>query len=316
MKKHIAENNKEAYRLLKYAEEIKSTLRTNYESTIFWAFFNPKLMITSLDRGDKVEEAINENLFLKLNSRNLFLRDVFIPKGSKKIPRLPYWVANATIETNSARLPLTPSVLSKYKIAGYNHTMESVDKKHSKENFIYNIPYSVLVRASASFPGGISECTLKTDYFKNSKEAEKYKYLHINDGGISDNLGVHSAIRMLDNDKSKKKILIIIDAFNDDKQPFVSNERPLIFTNLSETAHATVRARQKYIKDLVSNMCKNKNIQYIFINLLDDDDIELKHKYFKTSLKIDVDTQKALVASGRRLAISKAANRLRQLVWE
>jgi hypothetical protein len=313
LKKHMTTGGTKQYRLAEYRGNIEKALRTNLEAYLTIGLFRPKLMFTSLDRGDYLEKAISKEIFHELNPDDLAFRDIFIPAGNPKAPQLPCWICNGTIEINSSRIPFSPKVMENYKIVEYIHREKNI--KIGSADDIYKMPYSVFARASASFPGIISECTMTTSYLQNSEKFKQYKYIHISDGGVNDNLGFHTALKMLQTDASRRKVLIIVDAFNDVTQPLADCEKPLITTNLQQTAEAVVRAQHYYMKSIITNECEKNGIACVFLNLLDDAELSDMYKFSGTRLSIDANEQKELVESGKRVAEKNKAAIMNALGW-
>ena len=118
---------------------------------------------------------------------------------------LPYWT--------KWHFPFTPDILAEYKICGYSHRM----KKYfydAKEFDIYEMPLSVGIKASGSFPALISNTTLRSSYHP------KRRFLHVIDGAMTDNFGFNTALNLLRQDqKASKKVLLVIDADNAGNAP-------------------------------------------------------------------------------------------------
>ena len=185
----------------------RGPLAENYQSSLVGSFFNP-LMMTNLDRGDILESRLDENVLGLHDGKSLTLRDVFVPKGGGT-PKVPYWVTNGTVYENGAVFPFTPDILTAYHINGYKHRM----RNHTLED-PYDLPLAVGLKTSASFPVAIPATTLK------SSRDPKHPRLYLLDGGLADNLGIVTALRLLYQDKAPQKLLIVIDAYNGHIEPF------------------------------------------------------------------------------------------------
>ncbi|MGB0204858.1 MAG: patatin-like phospholipase family protein [Neptuniibacter sp.] len=196
-------------------------LERGYHGNILRSFFNPRVTFTHLDRGDLLEEAFAlELLGGNWNKNNhLTLGDVFIDKDDKeKKQKFPLWFTNATVFENGAIFPYTPGILEKYKISGYTHLTDDVKKAQndSYREFAENMPLSLGLAASGNFPVLIAAQTLES-------EADPInKYLHLLDGGLADNLGITTAISVLNQEKLPvtTKVLIVVDAYPGTFQPF------------------------------------------------------------------------------------------------
>lgn len=203
---------------------IRRHLERGYHGNIFSSFFNPKIIFSSLDRGDILEqtfakELLGGNWLGYVGAAEMQLRDLFPHKRSGIRPRLPMWVANATIMENGAILPFVPDVLSLYQIREYVHDMSEVtiNQGVSHYDFAESIPLSLGLTASGNFPSLIAPQTLGAEY-----DAAANPYMHLIDGGIADNLGIHTAITLLQhplNSKSKK-LLIVVDAYPGEFAPY------------------------------------------------------------------------------------------------
>jgi hypothetical protein len=184
----------------------RNALSRDYQASLVRALLNP-LMAGPLDRGDILEARLDDNILGRANGRSLRLSDVFVPKGT--IPKMPYWVTNGTVFENGAIFPFTPDILEKYGIDGYNHRLLTRDLKRPDD-----LPLSVGLKTSASFPVAIPPTTLRSGL------DPAHPVIHLMDGGVADNLGIVTALRLLRKDSARKKVLIVIDAFNGVSEPF------------------------------------------------------------------------------------------------
>ena len=85
---------------------------------------------------------------------------------------------------------------------------------------INDVPLSVGLTASGNFPVLIPATTLQ------STMDPKNPYLHLLDGGMSDNLGIITALRLLAVEKTQRRILIVVDAFKENSAPFSNTPSP------------------------------------------------------------------------------------------
>lgn len=184
----------------------RSALSRDYQASLVRALLNP-LMAGPLDRGDILEERLDDNILGRANGRSLRLSDVFVPKGT--IPKMPYWITNGTVFENGAIFPFTPDVIEKYGVNGYNHRLTTRRLTRPED-----LPLSVGLKTSASFPVAIPPTTLQSGL------DPAHPVIHLMDGGVADNLGVVTALRLLRKDKARKKVLIVIDAYNGVTEPF------------------------------------------------------------------------------------------------
>lgn len=209
------------------------SLGRNYRSSLAGAFFNPR-MAGELDRGDILESRLDEHVLGREDGRSLTLGDIFAAKGTT--PHLPYWVTNATVYENGAIFPFTPDILRTYGITGYNHRMKGARLAAAED-----MPLSIGLKASASFPVAIPPTTMR------SSRDPSHPRLHLLDGGVADNLGIVTALRLLRQDKAPRKALIVIDAYNGKVEPFskVSIRPGMILTALRSTSISLDSAHQR-----------------------------------------------------------------------
>jgi predicted acylesterase/phospholipase RssA len=232
----------------------REALAQNYQSSIVGSFFNP-LMMTNLDRGDILEDRLDENVLGLHNGKSLTLRDVFVPKGGGR-PQVPYWIANGTVYENGAIFPFTPDILTTYGINGYKHRM-----RNRTLDDPYDLPLAVGLKTSASFPVAIPSTTLK------SHRDPKNPRLYLMDGGVADNLGIATAMRLLKQEKAARKILIIIDAYNGHIEPFskAGALTGMVHTALRATSISLDSAHQR-LSHLLDVVGAQTSVQYAMID--------------------------------------------------
>lgn len=166
------------------------------------------------------ETAINNSVLYNAK-HDLTLGDVFVSIDDKhREAKLPLWVANATIYQNMASFPFTPHVLAQYGVRRYQHLGKRYTLKgaSTNPNYASQLPYSVALAASASYPLAFSSVTLGSDNCHGGC------FLQLYDGGLTDNLGLASAFEMLNEDPAKIKVLIIIDASSKHESAYSKNE--------------------------------------------------------------------------------------------
>ena len=185
-----------------------------------------------LERGDYLEQRIDDVILrADTRGRSLTLGDMFVPNCSlkgisinerrcsnvatKRQVLLPYWFANAGITRNGAIFPFAPDILALYRITEYRHRRATEILTDP-----YELPVAVAAKASAAFPVGVPETVLKGKIPQNPKAKRTYEYIHLLDGGIADNLGVMTALNVLQQDDAPRKVLIIVDAYTGTYQPF------------------------------------------------------------------------------------------------
>jgi hypothetical protein len=167
------------------------------------------------DRGYRLERKLDAEL-LATPQGGLVLGDMFVPRTSRRSVELPYWATNATIYQNAAIFPFTPDIISRYRVTGYFHDGREFkfNDNFADPNYGSNMPVAVGLTASASVPFATPATTLTT------QGCDSQCYLQLLDGGLSDNLGVYTALSLLLQDQSKIKILMIVDAYQGDSQPY------------------------------------------------------------------------------------------------
>ena len=231
----------------------RDTLSRDYQSSLVRAFFDPR-MLGSLDRGDVLERRLDDSVLGKQDGRSLTLGDVFVPKGTT--PHLPYWVANGTVYENGAIFPFTPDILEKYGITGYKHQMRAY-----RLNSPGDLPLAVGLKTSASFPVAIPPSTLKSNLDHGNPR------LHLMDGGVADNLGVVTALRLLAQDRASRKVLIIIDAYNGDIEPFSKRGvRPGMVRSALRTTSISLDSSHQRLGNLLNKVGEKDGIQYALID--------------------------------------------------
>lgn len=233
----------------------RDALSRNYQASMIRALFNP-IMMGSMNRGDVLERRLDDNVVGEINGRTPTLGDIFVPRG--QTPRLPYWVANATVFENGAIFPFTPDILEKYGITGYWHreTYRDLPAGGAAE-----LPLSVGLKASASFPVAIPPSNLKSCIDKENSS------LHLMDGGVADNLGVITATRLLNQDPARKKVLIVIDAYNGTTEPFSKGGvAPGIMSSALRTASISLDSAHQRVDNLLSLVATTSGVKVAVVD--------------------------------------------------
>ncbi len=259
--------------------------------------FNGELFFTN-DRGAVFEKDL-ANSILQTDQGTLTLGDIFIPaSGNPAQVKLPYWVTNSTIYQNAAFLPFTPDVLAKYKVDSYEH-----DKKiYSVDNNYFAIPVSVGAAASASFPFALTPVTLGSSGCQDGQ-----CYLQLLDGGLSDNLGIYTALNLLRQDKAKIKILIVIDAYSGTEQPFskektVPESSTLFWRVLDMSTDASRQQEKANLNGITrAELCRRgtSNVLVIYLDL----EHYKKAQQISTGFFISPQQQRLLLAVGQDLVL-------------
>lgn len=211
------------------------------------------LKIASLD-GDTEAKAV------------LRMSDVFVGAGEERDVTLPFWVTNATVYENGAIFAFTPDHMKLYKVMEYRHNMvdHAFDgNSQSYDDYVANIPLAVGVMASANFPGATFPTTLR------SSMDPQNPYVHLYDGGMADNLGAITAVRLLQNEQCEqveKKVLIVVDSFGGQFAPFsqTSFAPPPLRTAIRALDISLDSWRGRY-REVVTSMCEASDIEVVYL---------------------------------------------------
>ncbi len=204
----------------------------------------------------------------------LTLADVFVPAGdSNRQVLLPYWFANATVYNNAVIFPFSPGNLRDYNLAGYYHRtkerklVNSRKRQADPNDFVLRVPLSAGVTSSANFPLAMPPLRF------TSKMDPNNPYFYLLDGGVADNLGVITAMRLLGdktNENTPRKVLVVIDSYQGNLTPFEKAKDPppesATAARLMETGLDSWRARYREITDRV---CEQNNITPVYISFDD-----------------------------------------------
>lgn len=252
---HYYFQEKEPFSLAHYIHRhIQEDLGISYTGVLLRNYFNPKVWFSYRDYGDGLEKAIDEHVLGYKRRRrfgkprSILLGDLFIPQRDTSTPvRFPMLIPNASSMGTMAIFPFAPDILDCYQINGYTHRMRIVEQEQVNP---YKIPLSVGIKSSGSFPVLIPNTTLHSIY--NTERP----YLHIMDGAMTDNQGAYTALQILKQEISPKKVLIIVDAdASGNLHTFSKKEgskAPLgVFVSLTASGLYARRATLK--KDIIEN---------------------------------------------------------------
>jgi predicted acylesterase/phospholipase RssA len=168
-------------------KQIRERLAKNFELEWFWRWFLPwnigRYWFTGFDRSDIMADVFDHNLFEDKTFGQM-------PNATPKI------LINATSLTDNG--------------ASYLFTDEAFNKIGSG---LDRYAVSRAVMASGAFPGAFHNVTLR-DY------TQPKQYVHLFDGGPSDNLGINSLRKVArdlylgpESEQPKKCLVLIIDAY-------------------------------------------------------------------------------------------------------
>ena len=304
------EENKGEYSLATILDDKDSGLKRNmergYHNILARALVNIK-SIGPNDRGDYLEKEFDDRILGYLPTRgSLTLGEVFISTESRLEPTLPMWITNATIYENGSIFPFHPMGLKEYEIVKCTHRLSPFPVK---DNY-YGVPLSIGLKASASFPNVVPATTLK------SESDPKNPYLHLFDGGLSDNLGIYSALQMLTSNENTKKVLIIIDAYNGQPEPFSSTQgSPTILQISLKTTSISLEAwriRHKLlVEQLISSKAFNgKTVEVIYLSF-DDLKPPLKDKVNKIGTYFNISkTQRDILFEAAHKVVNEKKDKI------
>jgi predicted acylesterase/phospholipase RssA len=305
---HIQNGKENEYSLSKIIVDNQDGLERNlergYHNDLTRALVNLK-SLGNMDRGDFLEEEFDNKFLGYMNrKRSLTLGAVFVSDKSTQNPIVPMWVTNATVYENGSIFPFHPLVLKEYEVTQYTHHLNKLNINGD----YYSMPLSVGLKASASFPGAVPATTLKSTY------DPKNSFLHLFDGGLSDNLGINSAMRMLSSTGDNKKVFIIIDAYNGQTEPFSKQEgSPIalqIFLRTSGISLDAWRIRHKLLVEQLSSSSEfnGEKVKVIYLTL-DDLSYALKNKVMKIGTNFNISkTQQATLFEAAKEVVTDNKN--------
>lgn len=269
---------------------LKDKLRIDYSDEMFFG----------AERSLALESEFGKNLLATGANKELTLGDIFLAKNAKQKALMPLWIANSAILQNANLFQFSPAVLQKYRIQGFTHDFQRQRVQHHKQRvYGYNIPFSVPMTASASFPYAVTGTTLM------SRACREPCYLHLFDGGLVDNIGIYSAMEMLRQDRARYKLLIVIDAFRGNSEPFSKPEDPpgkldLLHKVMSSSPDSFQRQMHEYIPIVAKKLLCTPGTKQVLVAYLD-----LYHspkaQAVNTALWIDPEDQSLMLNTGMQL---------------
>ena len=253
-----------------YEKKIKTDLALSYTNAILTSWFNIRTWITHLDDGDALERTIDSYVlgkyarqdFLQSSAPSLKLQDFFVASDdTTREVMFPMFIANATIYPSMALFPFCPNIIDTFQISGYTHRMKQFRKRTPIDP--YSLPFSVGIKASGSFPVAISNSTLESTYDSS------YRYLHLIDGGLADNIGYKTALELLKQEEIvKRKYLIVIDADGGGIKHTFSPRQGGAFSVsvIGKLPDSGLDARHINLKEELETICTPYNIIPIILN--------------------------------------------------
>jgi len=307
---------------------VKRDLEVGYHNRLAGGIVAIKT-IKNIDRGDFLERALDDKVLGRAyperrGRRSLVMGDMYIPvkAPSDQHVRLPMWIANSTIYENGAVFPFTPDILAQYGVTGCTHRLKELCFEHDGPNVAAyaEFPLAVGMKSSASFPGAVPATTLRSNHDPLNP------YLHLFDGGLSDNLGVLTAIRILSAPSShlvKKKLLVVVDAYPGTYEPFSKTPgSPRIRQILARSTGISLDSSHQRLDDILNRMATSQGIRVVVIgfgSLLklgkQYDELFTETRGVKTSLNVSCDVQNLLLKAGK-LAVQAHQDELDEAIRE
>ena len=297
-------------------EQVFPLLQKNYIARWIWNWFWPdnivRYWLTNFDRTDIMAETLSDNLYDNSNWGNEGFRFHDLN------PKRPHLIVNATNNTSTVHRTLSKDICNasresirceaRTQCLNFTFTLETFQcLKSSLDQY----PVANAVTASATFPGAFNYMTLGTYRgCKNSDcDTDPVGYLHLFDGGTSDNLGLFALNRVLKSVPDSagggrvNKVVILIDAFvppvgkKQDKSEPRSGLDYFVDTNFLDAYDTLMEKLRKLQKKETRELLKGNKAPKLNKNNLIELNIEDVGKYsknlgayvnkIKTSLKID-----------------------------
>jgi len=279
-------------------------LTAEYTTEIIKNIFKAQL-VAGVHRGEILEGQLEDDIFRPMaqdSEKVLTLGDLFVPAdGDPKQVKMPYWITNATIFQNGAIFPFAPDILAKYKVIGYRYDQQNqkLQGNFNEPRFGYELPLVSGMRASANFPIALPPTTFV------SSGCEAACYLQLLDGGLTDNLGINTALQLLEHDEAPIKLLIIIDAYRDNFNPYSQKgERPTntdILVRISDIGMDSSRNRMKpQLPIIATELLCARGAEKVLTVYLDIDNYP-EARAIQTSLDMTPEQQQLLLKIGKEV---------------
>lgn len=245
----------------------------------FWPTSVLKYWFTSYDRSDIMAQTFSDNLY----DRRTFGYDL---RFRDLNPERPYLIINATDATEE-RFDCNNSK----RHFGEVFTFTDEDFKSQLHSNINRYKISRAVMASAAFPAVFNYMTLR-DYCNR-------RFVHVFDGGNSDNLGLKSLKKVieLNRDKYKKVIVILVDSHVEAKGIDNKKYDPrslfsyVMDMNMMDSFDSLLESNRT---NLLKEFSNDDTIEFWHIHFNDVKDEDLKKKLNKipTNFKISKSKEK------------------------
>ncbi|GJM36117.1 MAG: hypothetical protein DHS20C18_51180 [Saprospiraceae bacterium] len=248
-------------------KQIQKDLRESYVKSLIKGNLTPWYWFTKINDGDALEKAVDDHVLGYKRrkkedgtARSILLGDIFISKDSLHQPvRFPMHFANSSILSTMAIFPFAPDVLERYGVNGYTHRLKRIRRDSIDP---YQIPLSIGIKASGSFPVLISNSILC------SQLNHDRCYLHLIDGAMSDNIGYYTALQVLKQDTAPRKVIFIIDADTEGNRYTFSNREAAksAIAVYSRLASSGLDARRIILERDLTEMGKRFGIYPVFFS--------------------------------------------------
>jgi hypothetical protein len=282
---------------------VSRNLERGYHNILLKALANVR-SIGMLDRGDFLERQFDWKILgAKKRGKSIKLKEILIPVESESTVKLPIWVANASIYENGGIFPFIPSTFERYGVKSYTHHLKKVtasDGNLFSKAEIGDIPLSIGLKASASFPNVVPATTLESSYDPLNQ------YIHLFDGGLSDNLGIITGLKILLENQNPYKLLIVIDAYKGQFEPFSDQEGSPTMLEISlKTTVISLDAFRSRHHWTINQIKESKNneggpIHVVYLNFDDlPENIFKRVKDIGTAFNISAEQQDELFEAGK-----------------
>jgi NTE family protein len=263
-------------------DEIFPMLQKNYIARWFISLFRPdhilKFWFTNFNRTDIMASTFSNNMF-----SNSLLPGSGYTFGQLN-PSRPNLIINATDFTKKPEESENGSTLSEpsESNSGYHFTFSNETFTNKLRSDLSQYPVASAVMASSSYPGLFNYWTLE-----NFISADKEHYVHLFDGGASDNLGIAGLDAVMKTVKKKEptlesnkfddapKLVILIDSYVDPdmKNPEESEPRGvfdyLVDTNFMDVYETLMGELRSTRVEVMKKQIEESNGRFIHLTLKD-----------------------------------------------
>jgi len=255
----------------------------------FWPNNIAKYWLTAFDRSDIMAQTFADNMFdTRIFGMDLKFRDIN--------PERPYIVLNSTNGTTGSFSSI------------FTFTKENFEEAIRSDINEYEISRAVM--ATATFPAAFNYMTLK-----NYNSTGNDRYVHVFDGGNSDNLGLKSAEKIIDinSHQYKKVIVLLVDAYTKSKgvSPADYDGRKAldyaVDLNFIDSSDSLLSSNRKQIIDnLIAKMVHLPDYnEFVFYHIQFSDIIDTDLRNKLDSIRTDF-----RISSSETKAIDKAVSQL------